>query len=60
VEMEAAAFFAVARFRNVVLGQILYGGDDLSGSVWDGRQWNSRKQIRENLVDLSLEICLLL
>ncbi len=31
VEMEAAAFFAVAKFRNVKLGQILYGGDDLSG-----------------------------
>ena len=30
VEMEAAAFFAVAQFRGVQFGQILYGGDDLS------------------------------
>ena len=57
VEMEAAAFFAVAKFRNVALGQILYGGDDLRGEVWDGRIWNERKDIRENLVDLSIKIC---
>lgn len=58
VEMEAAAFFAVARFRDVQLGQILYGGDDLSGEEWDGRKWNSRREIRENIVDLSIKICL--
>lgn len=58
VEMEAAAFFAVSQFRNVVLGQILYGGDDLSGEKWDLRSWNSRKNIRENLVELSMKICL--
>lgn len=60
VEMEAAAFFAVAKFRNVELGQILYGGDDLSGQEWYGRKWNVRQDIRENLVDLSLKICLTL
>ena len=27
VEMEAAALFAVAKFRNVIYGQILYAGD---------------------------------
>ncbi|MCK5130261.1 MAG: uridine phosphorylase, partial [Clostridiales bacterium] len=58
VEMEASAFMAVAQFRGVKLGQILYGGDDLSGSKWDIRDWNSRESIRKNLVDLSLEICL--
>ena len=56
--MEAAALFAVARFRNVLLGQILYGGDDVSGEVWDERRWNSRKSIRENLFWLSVEACL--
>lgn len=58
VEMEAAAFFAIAKFRNVVLGQILYGGDDLSGFEWDSRNWNSLKDLRINLVDLSMAICL--
>ena len=57
VEMEAAALFAVAKFRNVILGQILYGGDDLSGEEWDGREWNSREEVRKNLVDLSVKIC---
>ena len=38
VEMEAAAFFAVAKFRGVEFGQILYAGDDLSGE-WDHRNW---------------------
>lgn len=57
VEMEAAAFFAVSKFRKVHLGQILYGGDDLSGETWDGREWNSREDIRENLVDLAMDIC---
>jgi uridine phosphorylase len=38
VEMEAAALCAVARFRNVKLGQILYGGDDLSAAAWDNRK----------------------
>ena len=58
VEMEASAFFAVAAFRNVILGQVLFGGDDLSGVAWDSRSWNSREEIRKNLVDISLEICL--
>jgi len=60
VEMEAAAFFAVAKFRNVKLGQILYGGDDLSAVTWDSRKWHSRTEIRENLVDISIRICLAL
>src|SRR5690349_24106160 len=31
VEMEAAAFFAVARYRDVPFGPMLYGGDDGAG-----------------------------
>jgi Uridine phosphorylase len=58
VEMEAAAFFAVSTFRNVVLGQLLFGGDDLSGVEWDARRWSSREEIRRSLVQLSLKACL--
>jgi uridine phosphorylase len=57
VEMEAAAFFAVAKFRNVKLGQILYGGDDLSAAAWDNRKWHNRAEIRKNLVEISIRIC---
>jgi uridine phosphorylase len=37
VEMEAAAFIAVARFRGVRLGQLLYAGDSVAGAEWDHR-----------------------
>ncbi len=56
VEMEAAAFFAVAKFRGVEFGQILYAGDDLSGE-WDHRNW-MRHEVRERLFVLAAESCL--
>jgi len=57
VEMEAAAFFAVGRFRNVTVGQILYGGDDLGGAVWDHRDWITSSN-RERVFWLAAEACL--
>jgi uridine phosphorylase len=57
VEMEAAAFFAVAKFHRVMFGQILYGGDDLGGDDWDHRSWN-RHVVRRLLFDLAAEACL--
>jgi uridine phosphorylase len=58
VEMESAALIAVAQFRNAIFGQVLYGGDDLSGTEWDSRQWTSRSDVRENLFWLCAEACL--
>lgn len=55
VEMEAAAFFAVSQFRDIPLGQILYGGDAVIPNAWDGRVWNSRKDIRRDLFWLAAE-----
>ena len=49
VEMEAAAFFAVAAFRGVAFGQLLYAGDDLSGDGWDQRGWDAHAEGRELL-----------
>ncbi len=60
VDMEGAALMAVARFRGVVLGQVLYAGDDLSGTEWDHRGWQSRAQIRESLFWLCADACLTL
>ena len=57
VEMEAAALMAVAQFRGVPLGQILYGGDDVSGQHWDRREGFDRTTIREQLVRLAAEAC---
>jgi len=58
VEMEAAAFFAVAQFRGVEFGQLLYGGDDLGGEVWDGRGWTGHLSGREKLFWLAAQACL--
>jgi uridine phosphorylase len=58
VEMEAAGMMAVAQFRSVTFGQVLYGGDDVSGSGWDNRAWQSRDAIRENLFWLCADACL--
>ena len=60
VDMEAAAFFAVAQFRRVTFAQILYGGDDVSGGEWDSRRWHTREEIRGNLFWLAAEACLTL
>jgi len=58
VEMEAAAFFAVAKFRRVKFGQLLYGGDDVSCADWDPRTNLSRKEIREKIFEFAVEACL--
>lgn len=58
VEMEAAALFAVARFRSVRIGQILYCGDNLDGEEWDSRAWQDHWGVREILVELAAEAAL--
>jgi uridine phosphorylase len=55
VEMEAAAFFAVARFRGIRFAQLLYGGDDLSGPTWDARDWTVSPS-RARTFDLAVEL----
>ncbi len=58
VEMEAAALFAVAQFRQVALGQLLYGGDDVSGLTWDRRREAfDPPAVREKLLQLAVEAC---
>ena len=58
VEMEAAALMAVAAYRGAILGQVLYSGDDLSGTQWDHRNWQSQTDVRENLFWLAVDACL--
>lgn len=60
VEMKSAALIAVAQFRNVIFGQALYGGDDLSEVEWANRGWQSRSDVRENLFWLCANACLTL
>ncbi len=49
---------AVAQFRNVLLGQILYPSDYLSGDSWDKRGWRSRREVREGQFWLAADACL--
>jgi uridine phosphorylase len=58
VEMEAAAFFAMAQFREVVLGEIVYGGDLVVPEGWDSRGWNDRTRDRRLMFDLAVQACL--
>ena len=55
VEMEAASLFAVAHLRKVRYGQLLYGGDDVGGEVWDRRRGWDRATGRERLVMLAID-----
>jgi uridine phosphorylase len=56
VEMEAASLAAVCAFRHVTYGQLLYSGDALHESSWDGRGWTTsgrRSQLLELAVGLA-------
>ncbi len=56
VEMEQAGCIAVSQFRGFDYGAIIYGGDDVSGDVWDNRSWRSRGSIRYELILLCKEL----
>ena len=60
VEMEASALLAVAQFRGVELGYLLYGGDDVSGEAgqWENRGWRHNRSVRDALFTLAIEACL--
>lgn len=60
VDMEAAAFFAVARYRGVRFAQLLYAGDSLAGETWDDRGWTRATDVRERLFWLAADACLAL
>ena len=56
VEMESAAFFAVSRYYDIPLAQLLYAGDDVSGEKWDPRNWNHQKNVRSNLIITAIKL----
>ena len=57
VEMECAAFIAVARFRGVRFGQLLAISDDVSGEVWGPRHADHEETVAERLFWWSVEAC---
>ncbi len=58
VEMECSAMLAVARFRNVMFGQYLGAGDDVSGDEWDPRYVDDKMPFQEKIFWLSMEAVL--
>jgi uridine phosphorylase len=58
VEMECAAFYAVAKHKGLQIGQLLYAGDNVEPDNWDYRDWHNRTCVREKLFELALK-CLL-
>jgi len=57
VDMEAAALFAVARFRGIELAHVFYAGDGLSNGFWEHREWNLQTQTRAELLEISCDAC---
>jgi uridine phosphorylase len=57
VEMETAALFAVGEFRDVLVAQLLYAGDNVGGETWDHRDWGMQKSTRKSLFFLACEAC---
>ncbi len=53
VDMEAAALMAVAQFRNIRYGAMLYGADSLEDEVWNDRGWTKTDK-RSWLMNLAL------
>lgn len=57
VEMECASYLAIAQYKGISLGQLLYAGDDLSGIRWESRDWKNQKDIRKLMLMLSINLC---
>jgi uridine phosphorylase len=58
VEMEASALMAVSKFRDVVFGQLLSSGDDVSGEEWDRRFHPESASHKERVFWAAIECCL--
>ena len=58
VEMEASALMAVSKFRNVLFGQLLSSGDDVSGEEWDRRFHPEAASHKERVFWAAIECCL--
>lgn len=58
VEMECAAYYAVAEFKGLDCAVLLYAGDVVHEEGWDYRNWHARNDMREHLFDLAVK-CIL-
>lgn len=56
VEMEQSGCIAVAQFRDIKYGALIYGGDDVSRNVWDSRNWHNKGSIRYSMIEICKEL----
>ena len=54
--MEFASMLAVSMFRNVNFGQLLYGGDNLDGTIWEYRDWRENESVQSKMLWLCADI----
>lgn len=52
VEMEQAGCIAVALYRKIKYGALIYCGDAITDNVWNGRFNQDRSKIRYDLVEM--------
>lgn len=55
VEMEASALQAVAQYRGVHLGHIVFSADSLVGEAWEHRSWTRAVDVHETLFWLAMD-----
>ena len=58
VEMECAAYYAVAEFIGLDFAVLLYAGDVVHKEGWDYRNWHARNDMREHLFNLAVKCVL--
>ena len=58
VEMETSAYIAASQYNNVEFGQILCSGDSLAGIEWDSRNYQKRDDIKDFVLNITIDICL--
>lgn len=55
VDMEASAIHAVAQYRGVRLGQIVFSADSLVEAEWDRRGWTGAHEVHEAMFWLAMD-----
>jgi uridine phosphorylase len=58
VEMETSTYIAVSQYNNVEFGQILCSGDNLADFEWDSRNYHKRDDIKDFVLNITINICL--
>jgi len=58
VDAEAVALLAVAEFRGISLGQLLFAGDDVSGGIHSDRGWIQAHEVHQDVFQLAAQSAL--